>query len=408
MSDFLFTSESVTEGHPDKVCDRIADAVLDDLLRHDKRSRVACEVMANTGLIVVFGEITTQHYCSVPQIVRRTLDQIGYHHTSGFNGESCAVMVSIDEQSPDIAAGVANSLEARRGSTDPLDAQGAGDQGLMFGYASLESEAIEPGSYMPLPVFLAHRLSQRLAEVRREGLVPGLMPDGKTQVTLEYRGFRPHRVRAVLISTQHLADTDGGKLRAALIEHVLQPTIPAELFEENDDDFLINPSGLFIKGGPEADSGLTGRKLIVDTYGGMARHGGGALSGKDPSKVDRCASYYSRYVAKNLVAAGVAERLELQVSYAIGRARPMGLMVECFGTERCDPAKLNALLESGELFDFRPLAIINNLNLLDVAYEPLANYGAFGRSDVEAPWETLDKVDAVRQALGLGLAAGRK
>ena len=403
MRHFTFSSESVTEGHPDKICDQISDAVLDDLLSHDPASRVACEVMANTGLIAVFGEVTTKHYSNIPKIVRQTLDNIGYNHCGGFTADSCAVLVSLDEQSPDIAGGVNTSLEARAGSDDPLDLRGAGDQGMMFGFACTESEVLEPNTFMPLPIHLAHLLARRLAEVRKQGLVEGLEPDGKTQVTLAYEDWKPTQVQTLLISTQHQAETTREQIEAGLFEHVVKPLVPAKLAPGGSlegIEFIVNPAGDFIKGGPEADSGLTGRKIIVDTYGGMSRHGGGAFSGKDPSKVDRAAAYYTRYVAKNLVAAGVAERIELQVSYAIGRAKPLGLMVECFGTENISEEKLMALLNSGELFDFRPQAIIEALSLLTTKYLPLAAYGHFGRADLDLPWERLDKVDAVKQALG--------
>ena len=404
MRQYTFSSESVTEGHPDKVCDQISDAVLDDILAHDPAGRVACEVMANTGLITVFGEVSTTHYSNIPKIVRQTLADIGYTHDGGFTAASCAVLVSLDEQSPDIASGVNRSLEAKAGSDDPLDLLGAGDQGMMFGFACTESEVLEPGTYMPLPIHLAHLLARRLAEVRKTGLVFGLEPDGKTQVTLAYEGWKPTQVQTVLISTQHQPEAARAKIEAGLFEHVVKPLVPASLAPggmlENI-EFIVNPAGDFIKGGPEADSGLTGRKIIVDTYGGMARHGGGAFSGKDPSKVDRAAAYYTRYVAKNLVAAGAAERIELQVSYAIGRAKPLGLMLECFGTQSVSEDKIMALLNSVEVFDFRPQAIINTLDLLNTKYCPVAAYGHFGRADVDLPWEQLDKVDSVKQALGI-------
>jgi S-adenosylmethionine synthetase len=404
MREYLFTSESVTEGHPDKVCDKIADSIVDDILAHDREAHIACEVSANTGLILVFGEITTTHYCNVAQLARDTLVDIGYDACPGFSAHSCAVLTSIDEQSPDIAGGVFNSLEWRNGSRDELERTGAGDQGMMFGFASTDSEAVEPGTYMPLPIHLAHRLARDLAAARRSGTVDCLRPDGKTQVTVEYDGYTPKAVRTVLISTQHDERAEQAKLASALFEHVLAPAVPAALCpggEHRNIEFLVNPSGRFVRGGPEADSGLTGRKIIVDTYGGMGRHGGGAFSGKDPSKVDRSAAYYGRYVAKNLVAAGAAQRLELQVSYAIGRARPTSLNVETFGTGRVDEDKLERLLTESGLFDFRPLAIIQKLRLLDTRFAPLAAYGHFGRTDVETPWEHLDAVDAVRQELGL-------
>ena len=404
MREYIFTSESVTEGHPDKVCDRIADAVLDDILANDPQARVACEVAANTGLIFVFGEITTTHYSEIPDIARRTLAAIGYDGGCGFSAESCAVITSIKEQSSDIAGGVFTSLEQRSGDASALDNLGAGDQGLMFGFACSESERLVAGSYMPLPVFVAHGLARRLAELRHSGQLPQLRPDGKTQVGVQYRGFTPLAVSSVLISTQHMAEQSPQGLRDDLYEQVLQPLLPPELCpggKLEQVEFLSNPSGRFVKGGPEADSGLTGRKIIVDTYGGAARHGGGSFSGKDPTKVDRSASYYARYVAKNLVAAGAAERLELQVSYAIGRARPTSLALDSFGTARVDEQRLLQLLGSGELFDFRPRAIIGSLGLTAVRYEPVSAYGHFGRVDLDLPWERLDKVDAVRQALGI-------
>jgi len=404
MREYQFTSESVTEGHPDKVCDQISDAVLDDILNHDQQARVACEVAVNTGLVLVFGEISTAEYCPVAEITRNTLKRIGYGECPGFSAHSCAVLVSIDEQSPDIAQGVNASLEARQGSTDPLDAVGAGDQGMMFGFACHESEQVAPGTFMPLPIHLSHQLAMRLAEVRHLKQMPQLALDGKTQVTVRYADFAPQQVERVLIGAQHLAGVEHAALQQALFEQVLAPSIPAALCphgSHRDIDLLVNPTGVFVKGGPEADSGLTGRKIIVDTYGGMARHGGGAFSGKDPTKVDRSASYYARYVAKNLVAAGVAERLELQVSYAIARAQPLSLSVQTYGTGQVEEPRIEQLLRDGGLFDFRPLAIIKQLNLLETRYEPLAAYGHFGRTDLDVSWEQLDQVDAIKQALKL-------
>lgn len=404
MSSYQFTSESVTEGHPDKVCDKIADSILDDIIGHDPQSRVACEVIATTGMVLVMGEITTDHYCNVAGVTRETLRRIGYDSAQGFSSSSCAVLVSIDEQSPDIWQGVGQSVEAREGSDDPLDACGAGDQGVMFGFACRESEVVAPGSYMPLPIHLAHQLARLMAEARHSERLPMLMPDGKTQVTVGYEGFEPREVKTALISTQHVPDVGVPRLRRDLYEHILLAAVPRELCPAGDHrniEFLVNPTGKFVIGGPEADSGLTGRKVIVDTYGGAARHGGGAYSGKDPTKVDRSASYYARYAAKNLVAAGAAERLELQVSYAIARARPVSLAVDTFGTGKVDEEQLFALLNSRELFDFRPLAIINELDLLRPIYEQTAAYGHFGRVDLDLPWERLDKVDAIQQALGL-------
>jgi S-adenosylmethionine synthetase len=403
MREYLFTSESVTEGHPDKVCDQIADAVVDDILAADPAARIACEVIANGSLVFVFGEITTQHTPDYDSLARETIRRIGYTDGS-FSADGASVLLGIKQQSPNIAAAVAQSLEARSGSSDALDAAGAGDQGMMFGFACTESEPYAEGTFMPLPMHLAHRLARRLAEVRKAGVMPLLCPDGKTQVTLQYNGFTPQAVHTVLISTQHVPGADQQQLRSALLEHVIAQVIPGELCPGGDPgalNFLSNPSGRFEMGGPQADSGLTGRKLIADTYGGAARHGGGALSGKDPSKVDRSASYYARYAAKNLVAAGVAERLELQVSYAIGRARPVSIHVDTFDTGRVDEATIERMLLAGDIFDFRPGAIIRNLGLLSARYLPLAAYGSFGRTDVPAPWENLDKVDAVQQALGV-------
>lgn len=411
MADFLFTSESVTEGHPDKICDRIADAVLDDILSHDPAARVACEVVANTGMLLIFGEITTSHDCRMPDLAREVVRAIGYSQAEpegcgGFTAESCAVLTSVKEQSPNIAQKVNQSEEARSGSSDPLDARGAGDQGLMFGYACTDSERVAPGSYMPLAAQLSHLLARRLAEVRRAGSVSGLGPDGKTQVTLRFRDGQPYAVESILISTQHSAAKPLPTLRAELAEVVVRPLIVDALCPNGNFSALnlhLNPGGEFILGGPEADSGLSGRKIIVDTYGGSARHGGGSFSGKDPSKVDRSASYYARYAAKNLVAAGLADRLELQVSYAIGRARPTSLGVTTFGTGRLPDERITALLTDGGIFDFRPLAIIEQLGLLRLqgwCYQDVAAYGHFGRTDLDLPWEKLDRVDAIQQAAG--------
>jgi S-adenosylmethionine synthetase len=399
MAQHLFTSESVTEGHPDKICDRISDAILDDILTHDKNARVACETCTNTGLVLVFGEISTAHYANVQEIVRRTIADIGYNESNGLSANQCAVLVSLDEQSPDIAQGVNSSQEARRGSTDPLDAVGAGDQGMMFGYASTESEVFESGSFMPLPIQLAHALARRLARVRHEKLAHGLRPDGKTQVTACYADERFVNVDTLLISSQHDPDLQHAELEEIIRELVVNPVLPTAL-RDPAMKLHVNPTGKFVIGGPQGDSGLTGRKIIVDTYGGTARHGGGAFSGKDPTKVDRSASYYARYVAKNLVAAGVAERLELQVSYAIGLAHPTSLNVECFGSHRVDPLRIQALLTDSGLFDFRPLAIIEGLQLRDTLYQPVSAYGHCGRTDLDLSWERLDLVDSISQALG--------
>jgi len=418
MREYLFTSESVTEGHPDKVCDQIADSVVDDILAADPAAHVACEVIANGSIVMLFGEITTSHSPDYDTLARDTIRRIGYTD-GGFSADGASVLLGIKRQSPNIAAAVAKSVEARAGSSDVLDSAGAGDQGMMFGFACTESEPYAPGTYMPLAIHLAHSLSRRLAEVRKLGVMPLLGPDGKTQVTIQYEeggaggpaghlagtAARPTAVNTVLISTQHVPGADQQHLRAGLFEHVVEHVIPRELYPAGGElNFLSNPSGRFEIGGPQADSGLTGRKLIADTYGGASRHGGGALCGKDPSKVDRSAAYYARYAAKNLVAAGVAERLELQVSYAIGQARPVSIHVDCFGTARVDEGRIEALLLSGELFDFRPAAIIRQLDLLRVPYTPLSVYGHFGRTDVDAPWERIDNVAAVQQALGVAVA----
>ncbi len=399
MAEHMFTSESVTEGHPDKVCDRISDAILDDILANDPAARVACETCTNTGFILVMGEISTTHYANVQEIARRTIQEIGYNETNGLSSEQCAVLVSLDEQSPDIAMGVNSSQEAREGSSDPLDATGAGDQGMMFGYASTESERLAPGSFMPLPIQLAHGLARRLAELRHAEPDAGLRPDGKTQVSARYDGQRFIGVDTIVVSSQHEPWLEMRELDRMVREQVIGSVLPTELTLPKM-ELLVNPTGKFVIGGPQGDSGLTGRKIIVDTYGGTARHGGGAFSGKDPTKVDRSASYYARYVAKNLVAAGVAERLELQVSYAIGIAHPTSLAVDCFGTETVPLERIQALLDSRDIFDFRPLAIIDALQLRHTRYSPVAAYGHFGRTDLDLSWERLDMVDAVCQALG--------
>jgi S-adenosylmethionine synthetase len=395
----LFTSESVTEGHPDKVCDQISDAILDAMLAQDPHSRVAVETMVTTGLVHVAGEVTTKAYVEIPQIVREVVRGIGYTSSSiGFDGDSCGVSVSIGQQSPDIAQGVETALERRTDvtDTDPLDAQGAGDQGLMFGYATDETPSL-----MPLPIFLAHRLAERLAQVRRSGEVVGLRPDGKTQVTVGYDGDRPVRLDTVVLSTQHDADVEQEKLAVEVAQHIIDPVVAqvaAEAGLSTDGmDVIVNPTGKFVGGGPQGDAGLTGRKIIVDTYGGMARHGGGAFSGKDPSKVDRSAAYAMRWVAKNVVAAGLARRCEVQVAYAIGKAHPVGLYVETFGTAQVDPARIEAAIR--EVFDLRPAAIIADLDLLRPVYGATAAYGHFGR-DVEGfTWERTDRVEALRAAV---------
>jgi S-adenosylmethionine synthetase len=394
---WTFTSESVTEGHPDKMADQISDAVLDAILAEDPMGRVACETLLTTGLVVVAGEITTKAYVDIPKIVRRTVCDIGYDRESyGFDGNTCGVITAIDEQSPNIGQGVETAYEVRTGRSgeDLLNAQGAGDQGMMFGYACDETEDL-----MPLPIWLAHRLAQRLSEVRKAGVLPYLRPDGKTQVTVEYRDGRPARLKTVLISSQHQPGLDVETLlKPDLREHVIHPLLPPELAEDSY-ELLANPTGAFELGGPHADTGLTGRKIIVDTYGGAARHGGGAFSGKDPSKVDRSAAYAARWVAKHVVASGAARRCEIQVAYAIGVARPVSIMVETFGTESVDPRRIEAAID--EVFDLRPAAIIRDLDLRKPIYRRTAAYGHFGRSDKEFSWERLTRLDEVKQALDL-------
>ncbi len=395
--DFVFTSESVTEGHPDKMADQISDAVLDAIYTNDPMGRVACETFVTTGLVVVGGEVSTTTYVSIPDIVRKTIAGIGYTRAKfGFDYETCAVMVTLDEQSPDIAQGVNHAIEERDGAVvDDLDGQGAGDQGMMFGYACTETPEL-----MPAPIMWAHKLSKRLAEVRKEGIIEGLRPDGKTQVTVEYRDGKPTRINTVNISTQHDADIDiEGALRSELMEHVVKPILPADMVDYANLRFLVNPTGKFVIGGPMGDAGLTGRKIIVDTYGGMARHGGGAFSGKDPTKVDRSAAYAARYVAKNLVAAGVAERCEVQVAYVIGVAHPVSVMVDTFGTERIPVERIQKLIK--EHFDLRPAAIIRDLGLRRPIYLQTAAYGHFGREG-DFPWERTDKADVLREAAGVG------
>ena len=397
MSSWTFTSESVTEGHPDKVADQISDAILDAMLAQDPMSRVACETLVTTGLAVVAGEITTTGWVDIPGIVRETIKGIGYDRESfGYDGETVGVMVSLDAQSKDIAQGVDDSEEVRSGTSgeDILNKQGAGDQGMMFGYACTETDVL-----MPLPIQLAHRMAERLAEVRKAGTVPYLRPDGKTQVTFDYVDGRPVRLRTVLISTQHNEGIDrDDDIRPDLIEHVIRPVVPAE-FADDDFDVLVNPTGRFVIGGPVGDAGLTGRKIIVDTYGGMARHGGGAFSGKDPSKVDRSAAYAARWVAKNVVAAGAAERCEVQVAYAIGVAHPVSIMVETFGTAHADPEAIASAVR--EVFDLRPAAIIRDLELRQPIYKATAAYGHFGRTGPGFTWERTDRVSDLKSALGL-------
>ncbi len=389
----LFTSESVTEGHPDKVADQISDAVLDALLKEDPRSRVAVETFAITGQIHIAGEVSTKTYVDIPRIVRETIKEIGYNRSAvGFDYETCGVSVSIDEQSPDIAMGVDKSLEAKGGEDDPFELTGAGDQGMMFGYACRETAEL-----MPLPIVLAHNLTRHLAAMRKNGTIPYLRPDGKSQVTVEYDGNTPVGVDAVVISTQHDPDIALDVIRREIAEKVIAHVIPSNLRSESTRVF-VNPTGRFVIGGPKGDAGLTGRKIIADTYGGMARHGGGAFSGKDPTKVDRSAAYAARWVAKNIVAAGLAERCELQVAYAIGVARPVSVLVETFGTAAISEERIAKAVS--EVFDLRPAAIIHHLDLLRPIYRQTAAYGHFGRPELDLPWERLDRVDALRSATG--------
>ncbi len=387
----LFTSESVTEGHPDKICDQISDSILDALLAKDPNSRVAVETMATTGLVHVAGEVTTEAYVEIPQLVRETILNIGYDSSAnGFDGARCGVSVSIGQQSPDIYDGVFNALEVRDGTAlDEYDQQGAGDQGIMFGYASDET-----AQFMPTPIFLAHRLSERLTEVRKSGLLSYLRPDGKTQVTVGYDGDKPVSVQTVVISSQHAQEASLEQLREDLARYVIDPVLAKSDLDISHVKNILNPAGPFVVGGPVGDAGLTGRKIIVDTYGGMARHGGGAFSGKDPSKVDRSAAYAMRWVAKNVVAAGLASRAEIQIAYAIGQARPVGTYVETFGTETVDPDRISDAID--EIFDLRPQAIINDLQLKRPIYAKTAAHGHFGRDDPDFTWENLDRVDALK------------
>ncbi len=393
---WFFTSESVTEGHPDKICDQISDAVLDAIIAKDPAARVACECAVTTGLVVVMGEITTTTYVDIPQIARKTIEDIGYTRAKfGFDCDTCGIIVSIKEQSRDIADGVNESLEAKSGemSDDEIEATGAGDQGMMIGFACNETPNL-----MPLSIELAHRLTKRLASVRKQKILPYIRPDGKSQVTVEYEHGLPKRVDTVVVSAQHSPDVDNAKIRADIIDRVIKYCIPNGMLDENT-KIYVNPTGRFVTGGPLGDTGLTGRKIIVDTYGGVARHGGGCFSGKDPTKVDRSATYMARYIAKNIVAAGLADRLELQVSYAIGVARPLSLAVETFGTGRISDPEIVDLID--QHFDLRPAAIIQELDLLRPIYTALAAYGHFGREDVDAPWERTDKAAALRAAGGL-------
>ena len=391
----LFTSESVTEGHPDKISDQISDSVLDAILAKDPMGRVACETLVTTGLVHVVGEITTNCYVDIPKIVRETIREIGYTRAKfGFDGDTCGVMTSIGEQSADIAMGVDKAKEAKDGEMeDSIDAIGAGDQGMMFGYATNETP-----EYMPLTISLAHKLSRRLSEVRKNDTLSYLRPDGKTQVTVEYVDGKPVRIDAIVISTQHGPEVDLKTIKKDLMEHVIKPIIPAEFLDENT-KYYINPTGRFVVGGPQGDAGLTGRKIIVDTYGGMARHGGGAFSGKDPTKVDRSAAYAARYVAKNVVAAGLAEKCEIQLAYAIGVAKPVSIMVETFGTAKVAEAVISTLI--AKHFDLRPAGIIKSLDLRRPIYKQTAAYGHFGRPDLDLPWERTDKADILKAEAGL-------
>ena len=389
----LFTSESVTEGHPDKIADQISDSVLDAILAQDPKGRVACETVVTTGQIHVVGEISTSCYVDIASIARNAVIEIGYDRAKyGFDGNTCGVLISIDEQSPDIAMGVDKALEAKEGNAAEEET-GAGDQGMMFGYATNETETL-----MPMPAYLANKLSLRLTQVRKTGVLPYLRPDGKTQVTVEYVDGKPVRIDAIVISSQHAPEVENAQIRKDIIEHVINAVVPAEMLDENT-KYYINPTGRFVIGGPQGDAGLTGRKIIVDTYGGMARHGGGAFSGKDPSKVDRSAAYAARYVAKNVVAAGLADKCEIQLAYAIGVAQPVSVLVETFGTAKIDEEKIAELVKKN--FSLSPSGIIRELDLLRPIYKQTAAYGHFGRTDVDLPWEHTDKAAALREQAGL-------
>jgi S-adenosylmethionine synthetase len=393
---YFFTSESVTEGHPDKICDQISDAVLDAIFTDDPNARVACECAVTTGLVLVMGEITTQTYVDLNTLVRDVIWDIGYTRAKfGFDGETCGVLVSIKEQSADIALGVDKALEAKRGemSEDEIEAIGAGDQGMMVGFACTETPEL-----MPMPIMLAHKLCRRLTHARKQGILPYLRPDGKSQVTVEYEYGKPKRVEAIVVSTQHSPDVEQAKIRDDVIKRIIRYVVPNGMIDENT-KIYVNPTGRFVTGGPKGDAGVTGRKIIVDTYGGMASHGGGCFSGKDPTKVDRSGAYYARYVAKNVVAAGLADRFELQVSYAIGVARPLSLAIETFGTGKVSDETIHELINKH--FDFRPAAIIRELDLRRPIYRDTAAYGHFGRDDIDAPWERTDKADLLRKEAGL-------
>lgn len=390
----FFTSESVTEGHPDKIADQISDAVLDAIIEKDPNAHVACETLVTTGLVHVVGEISTKCYVDIPRIVRDTIREIGYTRAKyGFDCDTCGVLVSIDEQSSDIAMGVDEALEVKTGESEQFDKIGAGDQGMMFGYATNETP-----EFMPMPISLAHRLSRKLSEVRKDGILSYLRPDGKTQVTVEYVDGKPKRIDTIVISTQHSPEVPREQIEKDLKKYVIEAAIPSELMDEKT-KFFINPTGRFVIGGPHGDAGLTGRKIIVDTYGGMARHGGGAFSGKDPTKVDRSAAYAARYVAKNVVAAGLADKCEVQIAYAIGVARPVSVLVETFGTSKVPEAVIEKLVNTH--FDLRPAGIIDMLDLLKPHYRKTAAYGHFGRNDVDLPWERTDKADVLRKEAGL-------
>jgi S-adenosylmethionine synthetase len=388
----LFTSESVTEGHPDKICDQISDSVLDAILAQDPNARVACETAVTTGMVLVMGEISTNCYVDIPKVVRKTIEDIGYTRAKyGFDSNTCSVLTAIDEQSSDIAMGVDQALEAKKGEMDKIEAIGAGDQGMMFGFATNETP-----EFMPLPIAMAHRLARRLSEVRKNGTLSYLRPDGKTQVTVEYEDEKPVRIDTIVISTQHNPDVTREEIERDLIEHVIRKIVPTNLLDDST-KYYINPTGRFVIGGPQGDSGLTGRKIIVDTYGGYGRHGGGAFSGKDPTKVDRSAAYAARWVAKNLVAAGVADKLEIELAYAIGVAKPVSIEVITFGTAKVADDKIIDMIN--KVFDLRPAAIIRDLDLRKPIYRQTAAYGHFGRTDVDLPWERLNKVEEIKKYL---------